>query len=260
MRRRCWACRRWPRRGPVADLATAIPALRRALAPGAEERALARLARDPQVTRQMEQFTRAVERAPDLRAALRDPRVQQVVLTALGLPDAVGQTGLVLRALTADPADADGILAKLPDRRWKAAAESLRLDQRGLAALRDPQVQASLAEGLRRATWRQELDRSQPGLSDALLFKERAARAKTTFDVLGDPVLRRVVTGALGIPQQIAVQPVETQARAIGSRLDVAKLQNPKEVARLAERYVLAAATGAAGSGTAAARLPGLLA
>jgi hypothetical protein len=72
-------------------------------------------------------------------------------------------------------------------------------------------------------------------------------------------VLRRVVTGALGLPQQIVVQPVETQARAIASRLVMAKLQHPKEVARLAERYVLAAA-GSTGGGTASARLPGLLA
>nr|WP_264185484.1 DUF1217 domain-containing protein [Roseicella aerolata] len=207
----------------------------------------------------MAQFTAAVEKAPDLRTALRDPRVQQVVLTALGLPDAVGQTGLVLRALTADPSDAKGLLARLPDKRWKGAAEALRLDQRGLAALRDPKVQASLAEGLKRATWRQELDATQPGLGDALLFEERAANAKTAYDVLGDPVLRRVVTGALGLPQQIVVQPVETQARAITSRLDLAKLQNPREVARLAERYVLAAA-GGTGGGTASARLPGLLA
>lgn len=242
----------------MGDAASAIPALRRALAPGTEERALARLSKDPQVSRQMAQFTAAVQKAPDLRTALRDPRVQQVVLTALGLPDAVGQTGLALRALTADPAATDGLLARLPDKRWRGAAEALRLDKRGLEALRDPKVQASLAEGLKRAAWRQELDTAQPGISDALLFEERAGNAKTAYDVLGDPVLRRVVTGALGLPQQMAVQPVETQARAISSRLDLSKLQNPREVAKLAERYVLAA--GSSGSAAVPARLPGLLA
>ena len=75
-----------------------------------------------------------------------------------------------------------------------------------------------------------------------MAFRERAARAKTAFDVLGDPVLRRVVTGALGLPQQLALQSVEAQARTLTSRLDVAKLQNPREVAKLAERYVVAAA------------------
>jgi hypothetical protein len=230
------------------DAASAIPALRQALAAGVEERALARLARDPQITRRLEQFTRALEKAPDLKAALRDPRVLGVVLPALGLADGVSQPGLALRALTANPKDPEGLLARLPDRRWKSAAEALNLAERGIAALRDPKVQARLAEGLRRVTWQGELDAGQPGLSDAMLFRERAASAKTAYDVLGDPVLRRVITGALGLPQQMAVQPVETQARAIASRVDIAKLQNPREVAKLAERYVVAAA----GSGSAA--------
>ncbi len=232
----------------MGDTATAIPALRRALAPGAEEKALARLAKDPQINRQLDQFAKAVAKASDLKAALRDPRVLGVLLPALGLPDAVGQAGLALRALTADPKDPEGLLARLPDKRWKAAAEALNLQERGLEALRDPKTQALLAEGLRRLSWQKELDADQPGISDAMLFRERAASVTSAYDLLGDPVLRRVITGALGLPQQIAVQPVETQARAITSRLDLSKLQNPREVAKLAERYVVAAAATEAGS------------
>jgi len=149
---------------------------------------------------------------------------------------------------------ADGLLARLPDGRWKAAAATLNLRERGIEALRDPKVQASLAEGLRRMAWRNELDAGQPGTGDAMLFRERAATAKTAYDVLGDPVLRRVLTTALGLPQAIVVQPVETQARALASRLDLGKLQNPREVAKLAERYVVAAA-GSGGSAGAASPL-----
>lgn len=209
--------------------------------PGVEARALARLAKDPQMSRQLSQFTAALEKAPDLKSALRDPRVLGVLLPALGLADAVGQPGLALRALTADPADPTGLLARLGDRRWKSAAATLNLASRGLAGLRDPKVQAALADGLRRLTWQRGLDAEQPGIADAMAFRERAGRAKTAYDVLGDPVLRRVVTGALGLPQQLAVQSVETQARVISSRLDLAKLQSPREVAKLADRYVVAA-------------------
>jgi Protein of unknown function (DUF1217) len=241
----------------MGDAATAIPALRRALAPGTEAKALARLAKDPQITRQLEQFSKAVAKAPDLKTALRDPRVLNVLLPALGMPDAVGQAGLAQRALTADPAAKDGLLARLSDTRWKSAAETLNLAKGGIAALRDPKLQTTLAEGLRRLTWQKGLDAEQPGLGDALSFQERAAKVKTAYDVLGDPVLRRVVITALGLPQQIAVQSVEAQARAVTSRLDLAKLQDPKEVAKLAERYVVAAAGSTTATGTAG--LPGLL-
>lgn len=226
----------------MADAAGAIPALRRALAPGAESKALARLAKDPQLVREMDAFAKAAAKAADVKAALRDPKILNVLLPALGLPDAIGQPGLALRALTADPKQVDGLLSRLSDTRWKAAAATLNLRERGVAALRDPKVQASLADGLRRLAWKNELDAGQPGVGDALLFRDRASTAKSAYEVLGDPVLRRVVTTALGLPQAIVVQPVETQARAITSRLDLAKLQDPREVAKLAERYVVAAA------------------
>lgn len=235
--------------GTAAD---AIPALRRALAAGAETKALARLAKDPQLVREMEGFAKAANKATDVKAALRDPRILNVLLPALGLPDAVGQPGLAVRALTADPKSADGLLSKLTDTRWKEAAATLNLKERGIAALRDPKVQASLADGLRRLAWRNELEGGQAGVGDAVLFRERAASAKTAYDVLGDPILRKVVTTALGLPQAIVVQSVEAQARALTSRLDLGKLKDPREVAKLAERYVVAAAgTGAATGGAA---------
>ncbi len=239
----------------MGDAAGAIPALRRALAPGAETKALARLAKDPQLNREMEAFAKAAAKATDVKAALRDPKILNLLLPALGLPDAVGQPGLALRALTADPKAVDGLLARQPDSRWKAAAATLNLRARGVEALRDPKVQASLADGLRRLAWQGELDAGQPGVGDAMLFRERASSAKTAYDALGDPVLRRVLTTALGLPQGIAVQPIETQARALASRLDLGKLQNPREVAKLAERYVVAAASGGETAGASSSLL-----
>jgi hypothetical protein len=48
---------------------------------------------------------------------------------------------------------------------------------------------------------------------------------------------------------QIAIQPVETQARAVRARLDITKLEDPREVQRLAERYLMNRANEVAGSG-----------
>ncbi len=233
----------------MSDAAGAIAAFRRFQRPGEETRALERIARDPQQSRAMDQFRRGLERATDIRAALRDPRVLQVVAVAMGIPDGAQQPGLAVRALLSDPADPKSLVNRLPDKRWKAAAEALRLDERRLDALRDPEVQGRLAEGLRRAKWREELEASQPGLGDALLFRDKAASgAEGAFAVLGDPILRRVVSAAVGLPTSIAVQSVETQARALESRLKLEKLRDPREVQRLAERYLISRAGESAGT------------
>lgn len=236
----------------MSNLAAAIPALRQALTPAAEARAMARFAKDPAINRQLDAFTRAVERAPDLRTALRDPRVLGVLLPAMGLPDAVGQAGLAQRALTADPKDPNGLLARLSDPRWKSVAETLDLSRRGLEGLRDPALKQTLADGLRRLAWQQELNQAHPGIGDAIAFTQRAARgAGNTYAVLGDPILRRVVTGALGLPPELSVQSVEAQARAVEQRFDTSKLANPREVSKMAERYLLTAGAAGGGGGSA---------
>lgn len=240
----------------AGDGAGAIAALRRASAPGEEARALARLARDHGLGRAMERFRAAAAATSDPARALRDPRILEVLLPAMGMPDAVGQGGLAARALMADPSDPKGLLMRLSDKRWREAAATLDLRRRGMDALRDPAVQARLEEGLRRQRWHADLDSSHPGLSDALHFRRRAASVNSAYEILGDPVLRRVVTGALGLPMEIAIQPVETQARAITSRLQVKTLADPRVAGQLAERYLLARAAEAGPAGLAGAPSP----
>ncbi len=223
----------------MGDVGGAIAALRRALQPGEEAKALARIASEPMQKRAMDQFQKAVAKAPDIKTALKDPRVLQVVTTALGIPDGATQPGLAIQALLSDPADPNSLVNRLSDTRWKAAAQALQLGTKGLDALRDPNVQATLQEGLGRAAWQDELEQQQTGLGDAVVFQTSAATVDgNIYTVLGDPILRRVVTGALGLPDSMAVQPVETQARAVEARLDLSKLDKPAEVQRLAERYL----------------------
>ncbi|MDB5377504.1 MAG: hypothetical protein JWR00_1950, partial [Rubritepida sp.] len=107
----------------MGDVGGAIAALRLALQPSEETKALARIASEPMQKRAMDQFQKAVAKAPDIKTALKDPRVLQVVTTALGIPDGASQPGLVIQALLSDPKDTKSLVNRLSDTRWKAAAE-----------------------------------------------------------------------------------------------------------------------------------------
>ena len=227
--------------------ALAVPALRRASAPGAEAKGAAEAAKDPQLLRTLARFRDAVARAPDVETALKDPRVLAVVLPAMGLSDAVGKPALAMRALTSDPADPKSLANRLGDSRWLEAAKTLDLSRRGLDALRDPKLQQVLADGMARVAWREGLNASNPGVSDALYFQSRASSVDSAYDILGDSVMRRVVTKALGLPNELAIQSVEAQARVINSRLKLEGLSDPRQVSKLAERYVTARAGEASG-------------
>ena len=229
------------------DAASAIVALKAAQAKGAEAKGVAAEKKDPVTITALKQFETAVAKAKDVKSALQDPRVLAVLLPSLGLADQAAYPGLVQRALLADPKDTKGLLASL-DSRFSAAAATLDLKNKGLAGLRDPALLKKLEAGYVQYQYQQGLDDKNAGMADALYFIQNAGAKTDVYGILGNAVMRRVVTGALGLPAQIAVQSVETQARAITSRMKVADLQDPKKVQALAQRYVMAQAGTATGS------------
>jgi hypothetical protein len=233
---------------PPVSAATALATFRRATAPGAEARGIAQEAQDPVTLRALDQFDAALEKATDLKRALTDPRILGVLLPALGLADRVGFPALAQRALTSDPGDPEGLAAKLGGA-WTSAARTLQLHRRGLEGLKDPATVGLLRDAFLSYRYRTGLDAQGAGVADALYARERAGTVRDVYTVLGDPVLRRVVTGALGLPESLAVQSVEAQARAVGSRLDIDSLQSPAAVEKLVSRYLIARAGPVTGGG-----------
>lgn len=231
----------------AGDAASGIAALKAAQAKGATDKGVALEKKDPVTITALKQFDAALAKAKDVKTALQDPRILAVILPALGLSDQAQYPALVQKALMSDPKDAKGLLASL-DSRFKTAAETLNLKDGGLEALRNPAFKKKMTDGYVEYQYRTGLDDSNAGISDALYFLNNAANETDVYNILGNSVLRRVVTGALGLPEEIVVQPVETQARAITSRLNMADLQDPRKLQKLAERYVIASANSASSS------------
>ena len=215
-----------------------------------QDRGIVATAKRSDVQRDVQAFRDAVAKATDPEALLSNPRALKVLLTANGLADQIAYPGLARRALTSDLTDPKSLANKLSDSRWKATAGTYQFAAHGLAVLRQPEVLDTLADAYAEVMWRKGLDVATPGLSDALTFREQAKGVSTVYDVLGNGVLRRVVTTALGLPPEIALQTVEAQAKAVTDRLDISKLKEPRFVEAFTRRYLIASAStpGAFGS------------
>ena len=225
------------------------PVLALAQAEKNQTKQVAAEAKKPEVQRDVAAFRKAVAGAKDVKSLLANPAVQKVLLTANGLGDQIGSTGLVTKALTSKLSDPKSVANVLSNPAWKAAAATYDFANKGLAVLQDPKVLNTVASAYAEISWRKSLDAATPGLSDALTFRETATKVKSAIDILGDPVLRRVVTTTLGIPREIAYQSLEAQEKAINSKVDVKQFKNKDFVESFAKRYLVAAAsTGQASS------------
>lgn len=203
---------------------------------------------DPQTKRDISHFLDAVAKAPDLKTLLADPIARNVLLTANGLGDQADYTALATKALLSDPAKTGNLASTLSDTRWLTMAKTYDFANSGLSKLKDPAALKSVTDGYAGVMWRQSLDATTPGISAALDFRERAGTVKDALQILGDTNLRKVVTTALGLPLEIAYQPLEAQEKAITSRLDISKLSDPAFVEQFTRRFLLANQDSATGS------------
>jgi hypothetical protein len=203
----------------------------------------------PTVQRAVDAFRAGVAGAKTVDQMLSNPAVMQVLLTANGLGDQVAYTAMAKRALTSDLADPKSLANQMADTRWKQVAQTYNFAAKGLSVIQDSKVIDTIANAYAEVTWRQALDKTTPGLSNALAFRQSASTITSVDQILGDPVLREVVTVALGVPKQIALQPLEAQEKAISSRLDLTKFKDSKYVESFTQRYLIAAGNNAA-SGT----------
>ena len=239
--------------GAISLLQTsAVPTETVRQAEAGRTKGIAAEAKDPTVAADVAAFRRAVATAKDLKSLVANPQARKVLLTANGLSDQTDYTALVTKALSSNPADPKSLANQLTDKRFLSVAKTYDFAKSGLSVLKQPNVLDTIANGYAEVAWRRSLDTNTPGLSTALDFHGRASGIKSTLQILGDATLRKVVTTALGLPPQIAFQPLEAQQAAISARLDISKFTDPKFVDKFTQRFLTASAQNASDAGTAA--------
>ena len=206
-----------------------------------EAKQLDQVRKDPQVQRDLARYAKVVAGAKTLNDVLDDPVARQVFLKANGLGDQTDYVGLVKKALASAPSDTTSLANKLSSTNvnWLSTINRYNLNLLGVTSLKLPDSLKQVSDDYVSEKRLDNLDEQMPGLGSAILFKTLAPTLKTPIQILGSALGREVVTTALGIPKQIALQSLEAQSTAITKRLDVSKLQNPAFVDNLIQRYLI---------------------
>jgi hypothetical protein len=228
----------------------AVAALRSAQANEARE--VARKAQEPQVQRDLKRFEEVLARAQTPADLLNDRTARNVLLTANGLGASVDALGLAKRALlgdyNAESHPAQQLKETVPA--WLGTAQKYDFTESGLDLLRSDDALAEIKANYTNIRWQEDLERRAPGLSFAMTFIKTGGQLDRALEVLGNRVAREVVTGAFGIPPQIALQPLETQVAVIERRIDVTRLSEQDYREDIARRYLIQKNAGQFGAGS----------
>ncbi len=206
-----------------------------------EAKQLAQVAKDPQVAKDLARYAKVVNGAKTMNDVLNDPVARKVFMTANGLKGSVDYVGLAKKALNSDPSDTRSPAAKLAsiDGGWYDTVKKWPVGLAGIGVLQVSDAVTEISADYVAEKRLDMLDAQLPGLGSAVLFKEIAPNLKDALDILGSPLGREIITTALNIPKQIAVQSIEAQQKAINQRMNPAKLSNPTYVSTIAERYLM---------------------
>lgn len=191
------------------------------------------------VQAEIQRSTAALQQVQDVDGLFRNRRALEFVAAATGLSSELQFPGRLRAALLSDPNDPNSLINRLNNPRLRDAQAKLKLRETGVDTLKDPKTIEDLTDALLRSRYERTVAEGSAEVSNARYFKRAIADASdNVFKILGDRVLREVVTKTLGLPLQIAVQSVDTQGRAVTSRLDISRFQDPRFVDQFIQRYL----------------------
>lgn len=195
-------------------------------------------AKTPSLQKDIDYFSKAIAKAKTVDDVFKDTRLVNFLAKSLNLAGEEQYPGKMRRILSEKVDDKNAVMNRLSDKRYSQAADKLRLGESGLDRLKLAGTQTDLINAYKQAKFEDSIGEENLAVRQARYFEKYAANANNAYSILGDPILREVVTSTFNLPKQIAIQPVETQAKAITDRVDVKKFSDPKFRENFIKRFL----------------------
>jgi hypothetical protein len=119
----------------------------------------------------------------------------------------------------------------------------------------DPALLDRIVAGAITNRYEKAMGDGNEGLREALYFVRNAPKVTSVVALMEDRAMTAVVRGALGLPDSFGLLSYDQQKTMLTARLDVTKLQDTREVSKMAQRYLALAATPSGGGSASVAAL-----
>ncbi|MBL8690356.1 MAG: DUF1217 domain-containing protein [Rhodospirillaceae bacterium] len=187
---------------------------------------LTRFKNSASVQKDIEYFKTKAAKINTVDEFVNDPKLLAFAATAFGLEADLKYPARLKKVLKESLGDEKALANKLIDPRYREMAKFFSFGDVGLTKVKLSFTQQEVIDKYTTGAFEKSQAAINPALRDALYFERNAGKIKNGYDILGDNVLRAVVTYTLDLPPQIAVQSVEKQKQLIESKLDIKKFQN----------------------------------
>lgn len=179
------------------------------------------------------------KQAPTITSAaglLKDYKSLQVVLGAFGMSSSIQSTALLKQLMTQDPTSSSSLAQRMGNPAYLRFAKFM--SQWNPPALSDKATVNVIVNGYATNSFETNQDSQNPGLQAALYFKRTASSVTSIAGIMSDPTLTTVVRVAAGLPTQFGMLDYTQQVPILSKAVDVKRLQDPKYVDQVVQRYL----------------------
>ncbi|MBM3524938.1 MAG: DUF1217 domain-containing protein, partial [Alphaproteobacteria bacterium] len=201
-----------------------------------QTRAIAKFRGSVQVTRDVEAFKQQVSSLKTVDDLLKNRKAMTFILNAYGLDSEINFLGRIRAVLNSDLGNQNSIANRLSDRRYRELATELQTQKTGVTTLKGSATITKIVERYMTNEYEKKLGQQDPAVREARYFAKNIGKISTIYEILGDPVLRTVMTDTLGLPPQFALRDVEAQAEFIRRAVDVTQFRTAATAQSQSER------------------------
>jgi hypothetical protein len=212
-----------------------------------EARQIEALRKDSIVQRSTTYLRENIDKVRSPEALVKDYRLLSGVLSAFGLENDISNKAFIRKILESDPADQKALVNRLSDKRYLRMAQTIGTGGTP-AELADRLTEAFVTREHERRVGgaHEELRLAMNGRRELQQFAGRTASDRTLwYEVMGNPPLRKLMEGALGLSRSLGKLPVERQnqefmaaAQRTFGTTSLAALAEPARTEKVIQNYL----------------------
>jgi hypothetical protein len=188
--------------------------------------ALAKFEQRPTVDKEIQYFKDKAPKLTSMDDLFKDQRLLRFIASAYSLDDEIQYPARLRKILESKISDPNSLANRMVDPRYKEMANDLMLGDLGVSVFDISSNVNKVVNRYVQNEYEKDLGKTNPALREASYFLRKIGNIKDSLSILGDGVLRNVVTYTLDLPPQIAFQSIAKQQSLIDARIDVKKFIN----------------------------------
>jgi len=194
-------------------------------------------AKDPAVARETAYFEANIGKVKSVSDLMSNSRLYNYVMKAYGLGSMTYAKALVTKVLEGGTSKSNALANTLNDSRYKQLATAFDFSSGTAPGLTNSTTIQGVVSDYVEQQVETDIGKQSPGAQLALYFKRVAPTITSSYGILADANVLKVVQTALGLSSYMSNASVDTQAAQLNKLVNLKDFQDPTKLNQFIDRF-----------------------